>query len=712
MNKSYFLPKYKEQASSIIKRLYPDIDQSILNDAIDYSINKRLKNNNAIVHNNFTNSKMKVTLLQLADYITKREPIITASGVMFKRHSQAVNPIAKLFETYTQERDDVKRIMFQYPKGSENFERYNLLQTVAKVSNNGMYGVLTLHNSFFYNMHVASSITGQGRSLVSTAAMFFESFLANSVKFSNIDEVLIFINNVCNEHRSRTFNDKIILDRNISIQECFVKIGMSCGFEWIPTEEELCVIFDTIKNLGQEDLNRVFYKNNLYEFLSNSNVISIVLDILDKLETPFLNPYEPPEEITEELKYLTALFKEYVYYGYFHIDPIERFVNMIRNIIYISDTDSTIVYVGAWHNYVADIVRDRNLDFKVMHMTVDGDALVNSEDPEKFTNNKFTSYVKERVYDFYNDKVIEVERENNKGKIIQQDTLRYCIINIMSNILTTLIGDYMLEYTKQSNSYEDGKKCLIIMKNELLIKSALISHGKKNYALIQEVQEGSFIKDDENHPGWAITGLSINKSTMNKYTTERLTNILFEDILATDKIDQFTIISKLAILEEDIKSSLRSGSTDFAKPANFKAINSYDDPYRIQPIRGAFVWNTVAGEEDEQFNLKEPNYVNVIATDINKNNIKLIKDKFPDRYKKFIKIIGNPDDKSDKGIEMFSGKITSISLPKNRQIPEWLLDFIDYTSIVNYNLANFPLEHIGINRGDSKNTNYSNILSL
>ena len=40
-----------------------------------------------------------------------------------------------------------------------------------------------MYTALIYNNNVATSITSQGRALISTATMFFEGFLANNIKF-------------------------------------------------------------------------------------------------------------------------------------------------------------------------------------------------------------------------------------------------------------------------------------------------------------------------------------------------------------------------------------------------------------------------------------------------------------------------------------------------------------------------------------------------
>ena len=138
-----------------------------------------------------------------------------------------------------------------------------------------------MYTSLLFNINVSSSITAQGRALISSASMLFESFLANNVKFGSIDEVLMFIKNVCQEDRK--FLDEDYLDKPVDVVDCFVKIIDSCGYLWAPDEEEMDIIWRVLINLGQRDLNRVYYKNNLYEFCSNSRIKELIKDIMRRL---------------------------------------------------------------------------------------------------------------------------------------------------------------------------------------------------------------------------------------------------------------------------------------------------------------------------------------------------------------------------------------------------------------------------------------------
>lgn len=125
------LSKYKNTMGQCIKLYYPDISDQDLNDIIDYSINKRYKPEEASLNNSYMKKEGKGDLLYFADYIAKREPITTAYGTMFKKHADEPNPLAIVVNDFLEQRNIHKKIMYKYPKGSEDFEKYNLLQSLT-----------------------------------------------------------------------------------------------------------------------------------------------------------------------------------------------------------------------------------------------------------------------------------------------------------------------------------------------------------------------------------------------------------------------------------------------------------------------------------------------------------------------------------------------------------------------------------------------------
>ena len=130
------LEEYKDTMTRIIQMYYP-ISKQDLDPILDYSISKRYKEYKCEVVNTYTNQKSSQTLLALADYIASKEPIVTSYGTMFKKHGTVKNPIAIVTQQFLDERDIFKKEMFKWPKGSEDFEKYNLLQQLAKIDVNG-----------------------------------------------------------------------------------------------------------------------------------------------------------------------------------------------------------------------------------------------------------------------------------------------------------------------------------------------------------------------------------------------------------------------------------------------------------------------------------------------------------------------------------------------------------------------------------------------
>ena len=700
LNELQIINEYINISKNGLKHSFPLLSEEELIEAIKYSISKRYKNKPASIDNNYTHSRADGTVIDVLKYIEKMQPIVTSSGVLFKKHKEADNPLSKMIMGFLDKRSQYKKEMYKFPKGSAEFERYNLAQLLEKLNANGTYGVLGAPTSMLYNIYVAEAITRQGRSYISCSITLFESFLSNNVKFNNLNEIIIFINNVENERPKRNLSDKYILDRDISIEECFFKIMNTVDMAiWIPTDKQMSMVWDYLCGLPQEDINRLFYKNNLYTFCDLPVINDIIIKILSELDYPFMNPNKPPENIVNDLNILVELVKEYVYYPHFYIDKLDRIEYMQRDIVCISDTDSTIISFDAWYRYILNKVC--NIDMPIKHQKYNLVEVIEKDEFGDIIPRPLVEDIEpEYDYNFYTDEVIEKKPLKELCKIIPQESLMYSIVNIIAYICSDLVVDYLNEYSKLSGSYVEGVKCHMIMKNEFYFQRVLLTNNRRNYADIQSLQEGNIIPEDKR---MAIMGLPINKTTLSQKAKEKMQKILYEEILTADRPSQIRVMKKLAILEKEIANNIMAKKTDYYKPDNIAPINSYKEPLSTNGIIAALVYNELRDPSMPPINMEERNKIIKVKINVNKKNVSKIKDIYPETYVKIIRLLDHPT---------LGAKVNTIGFPVDVQIPDWILSFVDIQTIVNDSLKNFPLESIGLKRLNNSSVNYSNIIKL
>ncbi len=382
-----------------------------------------------------------------------------------------------------------------------------------------------------------------------------------------------------------------------------------------------------------------------------------------------------------------------------------------------------MVSLDAWYRYVLNKVYDIPMRIK---------AEVNPTDfvsGEEFGNNEsieVKSMEQVKDFNFYTDEIVMIDREMSTNTVIAQDSLRYSIINILAYCLSEMINDYMLKYTQNSHSAADDRKCLMIMKNEFLFSRLLLTDAKKNYASIQELQEGNIVGKVLDVKGLA----SLTKSSMNEATRKRLREIMYEDILKVSNIDQLQILKHLAILEKEIYESLLSGAKTYYKPVTIKSMNTYENPMRIQGIKASVVYNELRDIHEEAIDFTKRNGLDILKLNITPKNVEKIKETYPEKYNKLLALMNIGDkEKYVKNFEYlpdgskynyeqrnpkyndFSTGIDAIAIPINVDTPKWVLEFIDYVTIINNNISGFPIESVGLHFAGG-NVNYTNILSI
>lgn len=681
-----------------LKHSFPKLYEEELRAAIEWSVLKRQYNGPASIDNNYTHKRLDGTVLDVIQYIEKLEPIITSSGVLFKKHKEVDNPLSRMIMGFIRKRKEYKAEMFKYPKGSEQFARYNLAQLLEKLNANATYGVLGAPTALIYNLYVAEAVTRQGRSYISCSIMLFESLLSNNVKFNNLNEIITFINNIEHEKPKRKLLDEAILDRSVTLEECFFKIMNTVDMMmWVPAEKEMSLVWEYLCGLSQEDINRIYYKNNLYTFCDLPIVSGLLVKILSLLEEPFMNPNKPPKNIKDDLDTLVELIKEYVYYQHFYIDKLDRIEYMQRDIVCVSDTDSTIISFDAWYRYVLNKVY--NIDMPIKHEEFKMVDVIEA-DINDTTASPCEIVETELDYDFYTDEIIEVKKVIQPDRLIPQENLKYAIINIIAYVCSDLVVDYLNEYSKLAGSYVEGVKCRMVMKNEFYFTRALLTNNRRNYADLQLIQEGNIIPEGER---MAIMGLPINKTTLSEDVKQKMQEILYEEILAADHIDQIRVIKKLAILEKQIYDSIMNKETKYYKPDNIAAINSYEAPLSVNGIVAAMVYNEMRNENMPAINLEERNKIIKIKLNLSKKNVDNIKDAYPEEHAKLVALLNHPT---------LGAKVNTLALPVDVPVPDWVLAFVDTQAIISDSLKNFPLESIGLNRLDNDSVNYSNIIQL
>ena len=270
LDKIIAVSKYREQAKKNLMINFPTLTEGEVDTALDIILSNAYTKRECTLHNNYTEETAETDVAGISNYIYEKTPIMVANGCLFKQYTKELTPMYKLITSFTDNRSKFKKEMFKYEKGTEKFNKYNMLQMLAKRDNNALYGVIGNYSSALYTLYVATGITRTGRALISHAITFFESFFTNNVKFHSIDEAITFINRVDSE--KSIYPSALVLDKDIEVEDVFYKIMDTFDRDYFDDEainKAMNIIWSLLINLSQETLNKLFYKNNALQFCDN-----------------------------------------------------------------------------------------------------------------------------------------------------------------------------------------------------------------------------------------------------------------------------------------------------------------------------------------------------------------------------------------------------------------------------------------------------------
>lgn len=585
-----FIDEWKRSVKSVIRKMYPLMQEKQLDEILNDIIKHNLKDKKVILDNNYIGKKINTTLLKTYEWIKETKPIIGGHGVLYKNQHQVYNPLSKMIAKFSLSRSKFKgKLKFITDKTSYEYKTYDRKQLSEKINNNSIYGTYGNEASFLYNEFTAPSVTGSGQSLISTTEQAFEYFLANNVVFNNINECITYIENICDEkHKlnSSFLKDVSIFKVATNLSKKFYQYRRNPD----TVRDYMDIIYPILSSLTQDQLNRVYYKNNLYEFSKHDIILSYLTTIIRETKS-FRDPNKIPESSKEYLEILWKYYKEFVFYNKSPIDRIQRLKYNKRKAVITIDTDSNFVNLNPWVNFVYKNII--NKDYKCQ----------------------------------------------NKDK----NELKFIVVNTMAFVITNMMRDVLNRYGKDANIPKDYRSILNI-KNEFYMSRVVLSSKKKRYFSSIRLREG-----DEIYPEKLdIKGLDFTKSTATEETKERFEKIIKEFILEKD-IDLSKLLIAVENFETEIINSLENGEKKYLIPISVKELEAYSDPLRMQGVRAVIAWNLLYPNTSIELPTKT-DIVKLTLTD--EFELDKLKRKYPEIYNIIEeKILNNKDERiSKKGL--------------------------------------------------------------
>lgn len=660
IGQSDFIDRYTDEMVKIFSVTNPEWDEEDVRKIIREMIDKDISVPDVILDNNYINETKPASLISVFDWLEKAKPNIAGNGTFYKNQSELCSPNGVLLDDILNDRKKYKKKMFSYDPAADEYAFYERKQANEKVNANSWYGGSGNPKAAFYSKWSGPATTLTAQSVISTAFCAFEAFFADNYQFINSNELFHWINEVLSE--DVTMDDWI---EPVDKEALIARLR-----DRLLDEDEDCedLIRDFVNNLSIKDVTRIYYKNQLLLFIDKHpymkklyrNIFDSIIDI-----SPVNTADEIPSDFIPKLKSTNDKDKVKEYNAYactkLFMNPNEVPEEIEKDLKEF--TELCLKYCNVDYMGFDRVHRIKNFKRRTV-VVVDTDSNMLNCEP-------FVTYSLENI----------VPKNSTRPHInncfIAVNTIAY-VLTEMTNRLFLKLADCI----NVKGKYRERFK----MKNEFLFMRLLIANVKKRYISSIILREGNLydpVRID-------IKGMDFKKSQTADKVAKYYTDIITDRLLEPEVPDIKGLFKDIKVFRTMIKESIENGDTSFLQIASAKEPNAYDDPYKMPVVRGMLVWNEVYPTNQ----IRPPEKVKMIKLKLySERDLDIIKDTNPDVYEILLnKVFHNSNKKvSSKGVKY-------IAIPSNvKEIPQWIRDCADYTTITNDIISQFKsvLEMVG-----------------
>ena len=639
-------------------------------------------------YNNTTSENQVMTLEQFTNIYLNNPYILSGYACLYKNQHDSINIGAAALEFLLSSRKKYKKKMEAAEHGSDSYIYYRILQLTYKVLANSYYGILGEKNSVFYNSFVQNSITLTGQDIITNSIVMLESFLSNNVPFFDTDDMINFVNNVCNEKSEH--NILAYLDEPVTKQELIDYFNSHCEFGKSLDQDILKKI---VENLTDEQVAKCFYKNRILELIKNSY-------FEDALRKMSFSKYEDnvPEEIRDDLENFKALVIEFCYLDHLVEDRYRRAVKNLRQSIITIDTDSNFINI---HRYIVTTMTrlgysldDQEKDTTIMNIFVNVVTEILGKmfwtmttnlgipDTHKEIINMKSEFVYKRILLTSNKKNYAGIITSELGKPLSKPSLDIKGLSIKK---TTVPKKLRTAFTKVLK--ED-----ILQPKEIDLKNIINKYDGLGFDIEKSLQNG-----------YVEYLLPKNVELTSSYKTPDEIEPVRGTIIWNALEPEDTIVppEKINLLKLDARKSDCIANVHDLKILQYLSRKDY---------QGAMI-NCIEPEYHcaDPLDAIRAKFANILTEEALTLMIE-----HPDKYKAIAETVFNIGKTPTIDISRFG--LASIAIPKgNDSIPDYLRPFIDYSTMINNNMTNgyILLKSLGIHCPDVQTTTYkSNIVSI